>query len=282
MPLYVFPPEKLSLTKTMEHMRSHYEGTYFDMTGSEFNDVGAEDASMPVRAHPLTWTDTKGADYFHERPIATPQTGWNFVAQSRAWMPRGLASVLWFGVDDSSTTVRFPIHGGATRVPTTFAGPGTQDGFAAPILSFNWNSAFTVFNVVANFAYNRWSVIYPDVLKEILSLEAKYTTALQEVDEQASVQYTAQGREAALETVTTWACTVGNDLTSHWGAFFGNLFMKFRDQYVITADPDGTFRPHTRVPYTMCGIWAHTRAASLSTHFQARTVLTYSSLYPYT
>lgn len=59
MPLYVFPPEKLSLSKTMEHMRSHYEGTYFDMTGNEFNDVGAEDASMPVRAHPLTWTDSK-------------------------------------------------------------------------------------------------------------------------------------------------------------------------------------------------------------------------------
>ena len=161
MPLYVFPPEKLSLTSVMASMRSHYEGTYFDMTGQTFNDVGAEDASMPIRSHPLTWENSQGEEYFHERPIATPQTGWNFVAQSRSWMPAPLASVLWFGVDDSSTTVRFPIHGGATRVPSAFAGAGTQDGFTAPLLTFNWQSAFTVFNVVANFAYNRWYAFSP-------------------------------------------------------------------------------------------------------------------------
>ena len=59
--------------------------------------------------------------FLHERPIATPQTGWNFVAQSRSWMPRQLAGLLWFGVDDSSTTVRFPIYGSATKVRLIFS-----------------------------------------------------------------------------------------------------------------------------------------------------------------
>jgi len=68
------------------------------------------------------------------------------------------------------------------------------------------------------------------------------------------VQYTAQGREAAVETVTSWACSVGNDLTSHWGAFFGNLFMKYRDQYVITADPDGTLRATLPPAYALTHI----------------------------
>jgi len=36
----------------------------------------------------------------------TQQTGWNFVATLRPWMPDGLKGVLWFGVDDSSTTAR--------------------------------------------------------------------------------------------------------------------------------------------------------------------------------
>jgi len=58
MPLYVYPPEgvKISLTDAMQYMRSHYEGLGLDMTGSEFADVAASDASNPNRAHPLTWT----------------------------------------------------------------------------------------------------------------------------------------------------------------------------------------------------------------------------------
>lgn len=50
------------------------------------------------------------------------------MAQSRSWMPHGFAALLWFGVDDSATTVHFPIHGGATRIPAKFAGAGAQDG----------------------------------------------------------------------------------------------------------------------------------------------------------
>ena len=37
----------------------------------------------------------------------TQQTGWNFVSSLRPWMPDGLKGVIWFGVDDSSTTARY-------------------------------------------------------------------------------------------------------------------------------------------------------------------------------
>jgi dipeptidase len=135
MPLFVKPPNdaKISVVDVMDYMRSHYENTGLDMSGTLFPDVGAMIQS-PYRAHPLTWSSTiepdgvtvgdTPIDYVHERPIGTPQTGWNSVAQSRKWMPREFAALLWFGVDDSSTTVRFPIYGSATRVPENFAGKG--------------------------------------------------------------------------------------------------------------------------------------------------------------
>jgi dipeptidase len=156
MPLWVAPPAKISLDGMFKHMRNHYEGTPLDMTGTSFRDVGAAFGYMAQRHHPLTWDGASSqapaatSEYFNERPIGTPQTGWNFVGQSRRWMPRELSGLLWFGVDDSSTTAHFPIYGSATSVPAAFAGKGPQDGVTPPVLAFNFQSAFTVFNLVAN------------------------------------------------------------------------------------------------------------------------------------
>lgn len=44
--------------------------------------------------------------------------------QSRPNFPRQMSSVLWYGMDDSSTSVHYPIYGSATRVSKGWAGPG--------------------------------------------------------------------------------------------------------------------------------------------------------------
>ena len=163
MPLWVQPPNKVSTTAVMGHMRNHYENTPLTMDGQEFPDVGASFDAVPVRAHPLTWTSSAGGEYLNERPIATQQTGWNFVSQSRAWMPSELSGLLWFGVDDSATTVRFPVYGSATRVPLAFAGKGAQDGVTPPLMEFDDEKAFDVFNLVANWAYSRWDLMYVNI-----------------------------------------------------------------------------------------------------------------------
>ena len=159
MPLWVSPPSKLSTSDVMSHMRNHYENTKLSMDGKQFPDVGAIYDSVPVRAHPLTWYDSNDVEYLNERPIATQQTGWNFVAQSRPWMPPELSGLLWFGVDDSATTVRFPIYGSASRVPLAFAGKGAQDGVTPPLMEFNDERAFDIFNLVSNWAYSRWDLM---------------------------------------------------------------------------------------------------------------------------
>lgn len=90
-------------------------------------------------------------------------TGWSIVCQTRANVPAPMAAILWFGIDDSSTSVHFPIYGSATRIPAGWAGKGPQDGVTPPLMTFSLDSAFYVFNLVANWAYSRWDAIYPDV-----------------------------------------------------------------------------------------------------------------------
>jgi dipeptidase len=123
LPLWVKPERKVNVTDLMEYMRSHFEGTPLDMAGVQFSDVGAGPFNLPYRTGSLDWSIDGGkTNYFNQRPIAVPQTGLHMVILSRSHVPREFAALNWFGVDDSSTSVRFPIYGSATRVPTSFAG----------------------------------------------------------------------------------------------------------------------------------------------------------------
>ena len=247
MPLWVEPPSKVSLTDTMNYMRSHYENTPLDMSGSEFSDVGATTNNI-FRTHPLTWESNVNPDgdtisetpntYLHERPIATPQTGWNYVAQSRRWMPNALSGLIWFGVDDSGTTVRLPVYGSATKVPEAFAGKGAQDGVTPPMMEFSMDSAFYAFNLVANWAYSRWDLIYPDVAAAVNELEARYIREIADLDAKALLKVENEGMDAAIQYVTDYSVATGNALVAQWGKFFGQLFVKYRDGYVIKPDSD--------------------------------------------
>ena len=246
MPLFVKPASaKVSVSDVMQYMRNHYENSALDMTGQQFSDVGAYTYS-PYRTHPLYWTSTVKPDgstgetpinYLHDRPIATPQTGWNFVAQSRRFMPTELSGLLWFGVDDSSTTVRFPIYSSATRVPESFAGRGPQDGVTPPMMKFSLDSAFYVFNLMANWVYTRWDLMYPDLLKAINAKETQYMEEVKQVDQKASYIYQQEGSSKAIEYVTNYGVDTGNKLVKEWFELFGNLFVKYRDGYVVTPDP---------------------------------------------
>lgn len=239
MPLWVKPTEKLGSEDLMQAMRNHYEGTPLDNTGHLFSDVGAGPFYDPIRNHPGTWSasSSPGKTYFHERTIAQSPTGWSIVCQARPNVPRQMAGLLWFGIDDSSTSVHFPLYGSATRISSGWAGKGPQDGFTPPMMEFSLQSAFYVFNLVANWAYSRWDAIYPDVYDMILTKEAAYRDMVVAMDEKAISMFNAGQDLVAVEAMTAFSEGIGDQLLSDWFAFFGQLFVKFRDGYVTTAAP---------------------------------------------
>jgi dipeptidase len=236
MPLWIKPDKKLSVYDVMEIMRDHYEGTPMDMT----QDIGAGAYNCPYRWRPMTWK-VDGVDYFNERAISTQQTGFSFVAQCRAWLPAPIGGVLWFGVDDSYSTVYAPMYCGMTSVPETFAvGNGAM-------MKFSENSAFWVFNQVSNYAYTRYKDMIPEIRKVQKELEMKFIQEQVPIIDKKADELYKKSPKKAVDFLTTYSVNTGNDVVKRWKELYGYLFTKYMDGNIKT--PDGNkLNPKVKQP----------------------------------
>jgi dipeptidase len=217
LPLWTKPDRKLSVADTMGLMRDHYEGTELDMTKG----VGAGPFACPYRWRPMTW-EVEGQEYLHERAISTQQTGFSFVAQMRAWLPDPIGGVLWFGVDDTYTTVYVPMYAGIREVPHSF-GSGV-----ASLHDFSWDSAFWVFNWVSGQAYGRWSDIIVDVQKVQRELEGQFLAEQAEID-RAAMELYGRTPEQARAFLTQYSVKQGERVTARWRKLGEKLLVKYLD-----------------------------------------------------
>ncbi len=225
MPLWVKPDKKITVQDVMDIMRDHFEGTAMDMT----KDIGAGPFQNPYRWRPLTW-DVDSVEYCNERAISTQQTGFSFVAQMRNFLPDPVGGIFWFGVDDAASTVYTPMYCGMTEVPLPFA-----EGNGA-MMDFSTNSAFWIFNMVSNFAYTRYNVIHPEIVKAQQELENKYVTFVRGIDVAAAEMYKTD-KKAALEFITDFSVNQGNNTFNVWKDLYAYLFTKYMDGNIKTRKP---------------------------------------------
>jgi dipeptidase len=228
LPLWVRVDRKLGPQDVMALMRDHFEGTSLDMT----RDLGAGPYALPYRWRPLTFK-VDGKEYLNERAISTQQTGFSFVAQSRAWLPGPIGGVLWFGVDDTASTVYVPIYAGLRAPPHPFA-VGTGD-----FTHFTWESAFWTFNAVANFAYSRYSDMSQDVLRAQAELEGGFAARQADV-EQAALALWKSSPEQARAYLTDYSTGATEATLVRWRALFGELLVKYLDGNVRDAEGNVT------------------------------------------
>ena len=216
-PLWIKPDHKLTVAEVMGFMRDHFEGTALDMT----KDVGAGPSKLPYRWRPLTWKVGED-EHFNERAVSTQQTGFSFVAQGRAWLPNPIGGVLWFGVDDTYSTVYFPVYAGSTSAPKSWA-VGNGD-----FHHVTWDSAFWVFNQVSNFAYVRYDEMIVEIQKEQRALESKFQGELPEIDAAAVALY-KQSPRLAKEYLTKYTSDSGEEVVTRWRELSKHLLYKFLD-----------------------------------------------------
>jgi dipeptidase len=235
MPLWVKPEKKLSVKDVMEMMRDYFGGTKMDMT----RDFGAGPYGNIVRWRPLTW-EIDGKTYFNERAISTQQTGFSFVTQSRGWLPDPLGGILWFGVDDTYSTVYNPMFCGIQKVPSEYAvGNGAM-------MEFSDSSAFWVFNQVSNFAYTRYKLMIPHIREKQAELEEKYISGVQSM-EQKWADLLEENEEEALEQLTAFSVECGSNTVSEWKELYRFLFTRYMDGNVKTPVP-GEQNPELEQP----------------------------------
>ncbi|MCU0241329.1 MAG: C69 family dipeptidase [Vicinamibacteria bacterium] len=217
LPLWIKPDRKLSVTDVQALMRDHFEGTELDFS----QDVGAGPYACPYRWRPMLWEVDK-QKYIHERSISTQQTGFSFVAQSRAALPNPIGGILWFGLDDTFLTVYTPMYCGNRAVPRTFA-----TGVAS-MSEFSWDSAFWVFNWVSNFTYSRYSDMIVDVQKVQREIEAQFIADQPEV-ERAAIALYQQAPELARDYLTRYSAEQGDRVTARWRKLGERLLVKYMD-----------------------------------------------------
>ena len=217
-PLWIRPDEKLSVRDVIGLMRDHYEGTPYDMTKG----VDAGPFGCPNRWRPIEW-QVDSVKYAWERPISTQQTAYSFVSQSRSWLPDPVGGVLWYGVDDTYTTCYFPLYCGINQVPEPFTVGSLQ--------KFSWDSAWWVFNFVANYACLKYSYMIQDIQQVQKKLEDKFF-AFQPAVEKTALSLLEKDSTLAVQFLTDYSVSRGLEVVRSWKALGEHLLTKYNDGYV--------------------------------------------------
>jgi dipeptidase len=212
------PDKKLSVSDIFSLMRDHYEGTDFDMTKG----VDAGPYGCPVRWRPMTWT-VDDQEYAWERPISTQQTGFSFVSQSRSWLPDPIGGLLWYGVDDTYTSCYIPLYCGITDVPESFATGSLQ--------KFSWESAWWVFNFVANYANLRYSHMAPEIISVQKEIEGDFL-ARQPSIEKTALELAKTDHELMIRFLTDYSVSHGEMVVRRWRELGEHLLTKYNDGYI--------------------------------------------------
>ena len=237
MPLYVRPERRLSVRDIQLAMRDHYEDTPLDIT----QDLGAGAWQMPYRPSPLSFK-VGDKEYFNERPISTQQTAWVFVSQMRQHMHNPVGGVLWFGTDDANLTVFTPVYCCTNTVPECYSNK-TADG-----VTFSWNSAFWVFNWVANMTYMRYSQMIGDVRTRQNLLEESFLKSQGDIERRATELYN-QNPDEARDYLTKYTIASAQQTLTAWRQLGEFLIVRYNDMVIKQVNPDGTFK---RTPEGQC------------------------------
>ncbi|MFC4666121.1 dipeptidase [Falsiporphyromonas endometrii] len=230
MPLYIKPDRKLSVADVRDMMRDHFEGTDLDMT----KDVGAGPYVCPYRWRPMTFK-VDGKEYCNERAIATQQTGWVFVGQTRGWLPDKIGGILWFGCDDADMTVFTPMYCGLTEIPECYK-EGNGD-----LLTFSWTSAFWIHNWVANMAYNKYNYMIKDIRKIQRELENSFDNVLVPAVDKEGQEILEKDPQNIVPFLNKVCAEVANGSTARWKQLGEYLIVKYIDGNV-KKEKDGKFQ----------------------------------------
>ena len=248
-PLFVKPSRKISVKNVADVMRDHYEGTPMDMT----QDIGAGGNALPYRWRPMGF-EQDGKRYVNERAIATQQTGFWFVGQSRGWLPDQIGGVNWFGCDDAATSYLTPIYTSTYEVPECFR-VGNGD-----MITYSPTSAFWMTNRVANACYKAYNIMFPTIDAEIDAWENAMVEAVAKADEEALALYKEAEQKprkqirrndkrqvssdpfvAVRQYLTKFSVDNAQKIFDKWVALEQLLLVKFIDGNVKAQNADGSF-----------------------------------------
>ena len=230
MPLYIKPNHKVSAQALKDCMRDQYEGTPLDITQGP--DAGPWNSKLRYGSLGFKLDSVQ---YWFERPIATQQTAWSFVAQMRGYEGANAGGIFWFGVDDAATSLYVPFYSTITTIPTCYA-EGNGD-----LYNYSPTAAWWTYNIVANWAYTKYSAMVPDIQRVQSTWEDKFNAQVAVVDEMVA----AMSANEKVEWLTKYSNLQAEESHQAWKELCIYLFTKYLDGQE-RKEKDGQF---LRNPY---------------------------------
>jgi len=223
-PLFVKPENKITIHDMIGLVRDHFHDSPFYTAQG----VDAGPFNNPYRWRPIYFTlEEGGQKYAWPRTISQPQTGFSFVSQSRNWLPDPIGGIFWYAVDDTYTNAYMPLYMGMEKAPKSLA--------TGNIIDFDWESAFWVFNLVANYAYGMYSVVIDDILEVQKELETRSHTMTKAVDVAAASLYEAD-KTMMHEYLTDFSVNNAEHTVERWRELGFHIFSKYNDRYIRSED----------------------------------------------
>jgi dipeptidase len=224
-PFSVKPDRPLTAPKLMEVMRDGYEGTEFDLTARAAFQVEGGRSPLACPWGPPELLVLLGLKA--ERAICTPTSGYVFVAQLRADLPKAVGNLLWFAYGPANTSCFIPLYAGTTDLPDTWDHPAdfTRIDRQQP----QWNFRL-VHNLTQRLPYQKAIQAVHGMTKPA---EQRYLE-FQPILERAAVDiFHQKGPQAAEALVTAYAF----DCAAHVGSAYSELvdYLMFR---LLVGDPE--------------------------------------------
>lgn len=214
MPLYIRPNRKVSVQDMKNCMRDEYQGTPLDIT--------AKTAAGPWHSklrHGSLRFELDSVTYWYERPTATQQTAWSFVAQMRGYANEKAGGIFWFGLDDAACNVYVPMYCRITAVPECMR-EGNGD-----LYNYSPTSAWWAFNRVANWAYTKYNRMKPEIEVQQKAWEDKFNSQIAGIDAKVA----ELDDKAAREFLTSYSCAQAENVTGAWNELFYYLLVRYLD-----------------------------------------------------
>ena len=231
-PLWFEPKSQLTAKYVMQLMRDNLEESAFEIN----TDIGANAYHLPRRFPPQSFKYL-GEDYVVDRPIGVEYTAVSYVGQMRENYPDAIGGILWVSMDDTTFSSHIPFYSGSLSVPY-----GWQYD-PKLIMDVDLDHAFWIHNLVANFAYSRYTDLHPEIMAKVDAIDNRYIHESVLVDQTATKLY-ALDEHKTLEYLTQFTRQKGDELRKEWMEFYKYLFLKYMDGNIKWLNPDNPYVPN--------------------------------------
>jgi len=221
-PLFIKPDRPVTVQDMKAFVRDHFNDSPFH----SINSYASGPYQVPYFWRPI-YFDLDGQKHAWPRSISQPQTGFSLIAQSRRDLPDPIGGIFWYGVDDTYTNVYMPLYVGMQRAPVSLT--------TGNILDFDWNSAFWVFNLLANYAYGMYNIVIEEIKAEQTRLENRSRALTGAVDLAAKSLWDSDPK-MALEYLTDFSVNNAEYNVDSWRQLAFHIFTKYNDRYRRTED----------------------------------------------